>query len=504
MSYMRDSTGQRLDEIEVVDGPLSGRSLRNIAGRAWVGDQRSNGTDTSQTARVRFVLRGPTGAVRLVFSNFYVPTGGGETVNAYSVTVKASIEDPSVNGGNAAGAVTIPIFFNGSRTGVMAAGGILISDPVLINAPADWAIFVRSNATVASGDRFVLNYVTSTSASANQDGSGVSEGVVANTDSVDSGSISTSSSFAFGPAAIVAEPTNDVQARSAYIIGDSIAQATGAITVGFSTYLNQALILSGVPFMRAAVGGQKMSSDIQQKFIHRRMQLAQFARHMIINDGINDIIQSRTLAQLKADSISAWTMFARLGKKVHQATILPHPGASTDGYMTIGGQSIANPGQEAIRTGFNSWLRSGQAVIDSAGALTSVIDGAALIEVDATNTLTLNGGFWKVPAGLPEVTGTATAVSTTVITDTGKTRTANQDRTKVLAITSASTGAAQCQLIASNSTATAWTLSTAITLPTGTVQYAIGASNCYDHLHPTEAAHNLIAAGLDLAFLKTT
>lgn len=478
------------------------KPLRNVMARGNLIDTRSDGVITSQTTRIRCVIRGGAVMVRLVYANWYLPSGSAEQPMGNSYDVKASIENPSVSGGRPTGDVVIPVFFGGKRTATIENNGMAISDPVLINAPADWAVFVRSLATVTSGGRFPANYATSTTGTAQADTSGVAEGFVNNTDLVDSGTISAATGFVFGPVAVLVEAINDVHTHGALIIGDSIARGTGIVTATGS-FLAQACINQGIPIFRIAVGGDSFTFSKAPANVYRRMALARYARHALVNMGTNDIFSDSSLATLKADAIAFWHLMADQGLKVHQATILPRPGASSDAYLTASGQSIVTSSRETVRTGFNTWLRSGQAIIDAAGALTSVIDAAAPIEVNSSNVLTLNGGFWKA-GGPVSLTGTATGYTTTVITDSTKSWTTNQFQNQVVLITSATTGAGQFGRITSN-TATQISVNATPTwtLPTGTVTYQIQPAYCWDNTHPTEPGYALVTAGLDLSYLKT-
>lgn len=500
MAYMKDADGRRLDSIAIPSTAEVGRPLRNVASRGSVIDVRSNGTDTSQTGRTRHVIRGGAALVRLVFTNWYLPSGSAEQPIGNSYDVKASVENPSVSGGRPTGDVVIPVFFSGKRTATVENNSMVISDPILINAPDDWAIFVRALATVTAGGRFPTQYPTSTTGTAQTDTSGVAEGFVTNTDSVDSGTINAASGFVFGPAAILVEALNDTHAHGVVVIGDSIARGTGIVNpVG--SYLAQAAMNAGLPVLREAVGGDSFAFSKSPSNFWRRAALARFARHALVSLGINDIRTGSSLATLKSDAIAYWGQLAAQGIKVHQATLLPSPGASADGYTTVAGQSIVNSGWESVRTGFNTWLRSGQAVTDAAGALSSVIDAAAVLEVNSAGAQTLNGGFWKVAPGGITKTGTATSVTSTTVVDSGAGRTTNQDQNQVLLITGGSTGVGQIARITSN-TATTWSLNPAFSpTPTGTVTYQIAPAYCWDHLHPTEGGHALMTAALDLSYL---
>jgi len=478
--------------------------VKNVASRAQGGNSQSNGTDLTQTSRLRFVIRGSVDEVRLVFANFYLPTGGNEPINPYTVNVRCSVENPATAAGSQPGTSLIPVFFGGKRTGTIEPGGILISDPVFVNITDGQPLWVRSSPSVASGDKWVNSYTSVNSADAKFDGSGMLEGVLSGTDATDSGAISGSNSFAFGPNAILA--SSPARKPSVLVCGDSIAARTGIVSQGQVTYPTRACINAGLPVVNIAEDGERVLTVAQQISYWKRMRLAFACTDALANYGTNDIYSSAcTLAQLKADALIFWTALYRLGLKVHALTILPRPGASTDGYMTVASQSIADAPKEAIRVAYNDWLRdlsANGARAQSAGALVSVLDPCSVIEVNAAGAPTMNGGFIKSVAA-PIRTGTATSVAGNVITDTAATRTVNAEIGLTLAITNATTGAAQAQTVLTN-TATAWTLLSALSpVPTGTVGYQLGQSYIYDGTHPTEKAHQDIGDALNLSQVIT-
>ena len=82
-------------------------------------------------------------------------------------------------------------------------------------------------------------------------------------------------------------------------------------------------------------------------------------------------------------------------------------------------------GMETNRRSFNTWCRNG-CQVDSSGApvltggtpspyIHGVIDIAAAVEVDSSNTLTLNGGYWQAPSApvvaAQTLTGSPTATA---------------------------------------------------------------------------------------------
>ena len=475
---------------------------RAVSMRGKVGSNQSNGTDTSQTSRTRWVVRGDNGGIKLVFANFRLPSGSNEPTNPYTVSVKASIEDPSVSTGSPTGAILIPVFFNGKRTGTMEPGAVLVSDEVFVNAPSGSVLWLRCCATVASGDRWVNHFAASSNIAANPDGGGASEGAVANTDATDSGTVSAGNVNAFVPVCIIGRPTAESRVPAVMIAGDSIASETGILYAGGRSYMTRACMNAGYSTIGLGEGGERFSHVVQQALYWKRMQLATYSTHVLSNYGTNDIYSGGySLAQMKTVALSAWKLWHRLGLKVHQLTVLPRPGTSTDGYMTVAGQTIADAGKEAVRTGFNAWLldtSASGAVAQSDGTLLGVIDPTVGYEVNSSGVPTIGGGYWK-SAGAVVTSGTATGVTSTVITDSGKARGTNADVGLVLAILTATTGAGQSQTILSN-TATAWTLLGALTTtPTGTVTYQVGPSYNYDGTHPTGLFHAERGDSLDVS-----
>lgn len=497
----------------ILDVPASSRAelartyeragWRTVSRRGKVSVAQSNGTDLTQKSRTRWQITGPVVELKLVFTNFLLTSGLHEPANPYTVSFQVCIEDPTTDAGDSTGAVTIPVFFAGKRTGVMEASSVLESDPFVVNfATAGRVLWIRCSPTVASGDKWVNATTSSSSGSANFDGGGLGEGVVAGSSTIDSGTIALANAFCFTPAAILGRGVPATRKPAVLITGDSIAAETYNITAGNVSWPTRACMLAGYATTRISEGGERLFQIIAPATSWKRLRLGRHHTHVLSNYGTNDIYASaRTLAQLKADVLAAAAMWASLGLKAFQATVLPRPGASTDGYMSVAGQSITDAAKETVRTGFNDWLLDASAAgarAQSGGALVGVLDPCQFVETNAAGVLTHNGGFWRVPAVVGAITGTATGYTTTTVTDSGAARTVNGDQGKVLAITSATTGAGQAAVVVSN-TATTWTLLAAITLPTGTVTYQVGASYFVDGIHPSESAHDLIGNAIDVS-----
>jgi hypothetical protein len=100
----------------------------------------------------------------------------------------------------------------------------------------------------------------------------------------------------------------------------------------------------------------------------RRLRAAAYTRHALSCFGRNDIAV-RTSAQIMGDFVTIWRMFNRRGPKVWQTTVTPRTN-STDGWATVGNQTIASASEETKRLAINDWLRDGAPVV--AGAVAAV------------------------------------------------------------------------------------------------------------------------------------
>jgi hypothetical protein len=168
------------------------------------------------------------------------------------------------------------------------------------------------------------------------------------------------------------------------------------------------------------------------------MELGSFATTAWTNFGINDLITGRTLAQLKADTLTLAGFIAAAGQKHIVQTLFPQT-SSTDAWTTATGQTVTS--FEADRVAFNSWLRdtSASGFIAQAKVLYptyrgAIFDVCTYCEVNAAGVLTLNGGRWKQPTGAAAFTGsvTAGAGTKTSFTDSAMTAAANTHRGRAI------------------------------------------------------------------------
>lgn len=135
-------------------------------------------------------------------------------------------------------------------------------------------------------------------------------------------------------------------------------------------------------------------------------------------------------------------------------------------------------------------------------AIKNVFDSASAVEVNGSGVKGTNGGFWGLPVGPTLVTGTLTASTSTVATDSTKTWTQDQYRGYTLMITAdATTPASVGQVVCLGNNGTAGTMGNFgvwITTPSVGASYAILQVLCLnDGIHPTTQGHILMAQKID-------
>lgn len=255
------------------------------------------------------------------------------------------------------------------------------------------------------------------------------------------------------------------------------------------------------PGMSIGIAGEKLEHVVNPLTFSTRFDIARYHTHVLDGYLINDVGQGRTVSQMKADLLTQAYKFMSWGIHYMKATCLPLTD-STDGHLTVASQT--KRANEARRTGVNDYLRdtSGNGFVAQADAAVANIPGAGRAfvidvcsgyEVDASNTPVLNGGFIKAPVATL-YTGTATAGSTSSLTDSSKNFPVNGLAGKVIRITTGA-GAGQVGVVSYN-TATVVTLPIASFFPVTpdtTSTYVIYDGLSVDGTHPSGVGSSGIA-----------
>lgn len=243
----------------------------------------------------------------------------------------------------------------------------------------------------------------------------------------------TNGAFKYGvsPTVIVGD---DTSGKSILMLGDSIPRGSGFnLTTG--TYLqdlnffNLAVANAGSAgsynCANAAYQGSTLSEMVaatQAGGGRSRLLLINYADWVIDEHGTNDLALVADWTILAANKLLLGRLCHARGAKFATTTILPRV-TSTDNCLTIANQTKVAGAGTTRRDSFNSWCRNGFQV-DASGApvvsggtpspdIDSYVEICSNVEVDATNTFALGGGYWRVP--------TAPAVSGIAVTSTGGT-----------------------------------------------------------------------------------
>lgn len=474
----------------------------------------------SRSSRMSVIPTKSSSHIVLAFANISNANNLGEWPGDCTVRVSAALEYLSSSGVTSETGVRVGATFGSRKHGEMAPGAVLFSDPIPFDAVAGTQFFVRINMQTA-GSSLMMPVGFSPQGGTGPGGLNNGEGVSTQA-AIVNGTISTATVGTQtypGPVAILGYVDGAVP--TAAILGDSIMAGVGDEGYGRNDggYLVRAL--SGqtgikyvfpttplVPFIRLARSGETLASFLTnasgsafgaQTFSSVRSAIADLASTILFEYGTNDL--GGTLATIKANYVQAANSFLRRGKNFVGCTLLPKT-TSTDGWMTATNQTVG--ASESDRVAFNTWLRDGTfAAATIAPAKCAVFDGAAAVEVNASNVLTLNGGRWKAEAngGTPAASGTLTSGSTTILlNDTTKAWTQDQWRGYSLVMTSGA-DAGQCNTILSN-TATALNLGGLTSTPATGDAYQIVRTYTKDGGHPTSTGHAAIAMTFNLGLVK--
>lgn len=347
----------------------------------------SNGTtDLSETSRVRFVATADCDGITLLFAN-----GAADFPNPDAVTYQCSIEDsigqiyPAFFNGALTVTITNPVVSGGHYTGRAA---VAETDKVGISFKKGDIFWIRTCVTVEAGKKWVCNFYT------------LDDYAEVNANRVlGGGSLAWISGRAHpGPAAIFGNV--DAATRCLAIIGDSHFVHNNASYIGDNIILN----LMGADFGKNdAHAFMAMGSETAQSFAANygrpvRGLLLPGCTGAVISYGTNDIAGGATLAQCQERILGVCSALVAYGIPRRTVCVL-YPCTTDAGGLTP-------VGTEAIRVGYNNWLRAG-APVDAAtlvavsiGTLGALLMGVGahpitgLLRFDLAAETSVNSGRW--------------------------------------------------------------------------------------------------------------
>ena len=278
--------------------------------------------------------------------------------------------------------------------------------------------------------------------------------------------------FGVAPQCVVGD---DTSGKSVLFTGDSVGLGAGfKETTGYyacnRNMFDVAIADGQFNTLNACKGGSTLAQMVAattQGGGRSRMLLSAYADWHIDQHGTNDLGLGGTWQALAANKLLLGWLDYKIGVRFAITTITPRV-TTTDACLTTANQTTG--GLETNRRNFNTWCRNG-CQVDGSGApvltggtpspyIQGVIDIAASVEVDASNTLTLNGGYWQVPVAPVVTAQTLTgSPSTTALAVSGTPYVAHEHVGRAVRITS---GARAGQVaVVSDNTTSALTLFTA-------------------------------------------
>lgn len=404
--------------VSIPRGPWG--SLQPVTNRQVFPEQNlytTTATYTSITFRSRHVIQENCPWVIVVWANKCYP----ETVVGNAVTYKAAFDYVPAGAASLNSIVVNPITLQGGQSTVTVPyGGILQSDPIFGPFKKGDSILIRTYVSVASvGMKWPLGMTL------NWGWEGTATGDATATANF---SLSfTAGNTGVSPAAILGPVYNR---PSVGICGDSINDGAGDSGPGPFNNLGPVTRAIEGQFgsIKVASPGDRVGSCVAFNTYSGRGLFLSQCRNIVDNYGTNDLNNGDSLATIQANLITFWQMWT--GRNVFRQTIDPKT-TSTDTWMTIANQTQYS--YESIRQALNTWIRAGCPMVNgvavavgTAGALIAgqpghplkgIIDTASMVEVNASNVLTLNGGYWMVngTANWPTSDGTHNSANTSAL-----------------------------------------------------------------------------------------
>lgn len=313
------------------------------------------------------------------------------------ITVSASVERNSTVSAATPAPVAVRVTFNGSPSVVLAPGSWALSDPIMVDDVQRSGFYVRTFTGVSEvGQTWPSNghtrgalYPGEMAWYGDRTGSAEITGGFAGT------------ALAHGPAAILTMPTDRPVVT---VVGDSITQGSndGGAGEGYWTRYGNA---QRVRVNKAAANGESARWVLDTTNNRDTLWLQVVGSDYVVCAlGTNDSSQWQNLTGMQEHFPRVWDrMNASAREGVYQTTLPPNT-TSTDSWATTANQMVRN--FEAVRTGFNAWLRSGAPITgrgvigDPSHPLKGVLDVAPAVE-DAGKWRPgfTNDGVHPTPAG---------------------------------------------------------------------------------------------------------
>lgn len=428
----------------------------------------------------------PTSYIQLVWVN---QNFNGATTNPFTFT--ASVQAIPTSATNVASVATKQVTFNGGATSiVVGANQLIFSDPI-------WAPLLPTNGAYYYVKSCPSSVVSSNNWPLTSTGGNLGEGQTTGDQTMNSSATFTSTTQMFKPSLIL---TPNVGKRQSWLgIGNSIMDGSNDSLVGrgfFGMFLDS----NNLSGNKIAVAGERLGTVLASNYWNQRYRLALYATHAIVEYPINDLINGDSLATVQANAIAFWYILYSQGIRVCQTTTTPRT-TSTDFWQTVAGQTKTS--FESTRIAWNNWLRAGAPCTVSGYTVTAVavgtpgavpcpylyrtLDLASVLEVNSSNVLTQDGGFWLV--GNTIRSGSVSSATSTSLSDTSASFNSLPVGGALVKIVSG-TGSGQVNWCVGNPNNTQINLLNSwATTPDATSQYAVIDIGTRDGLHMSTNFH---------------
>ncbi len=437
--------------------PEFGSSKAQVATRCYANEAvaYSPGTALSTTYRIQHVIPYACSSIRLEYGNFNITSAGTESSPGNTITVSAALEYDEYS---------YQLTFGGQTSVSIAPGQLVTSDPLKISIPAGTTVFSR---TCPSVSKTGLKWPYTTVGQSTDGMSAVNTNATLQEGGLQYGA---NNQYVYGPSAMLG--TISGTGGSVALVGDSIMQGVGDIA--YENGFGVRALNNEVPFIRMAEPGTTAAEWANSNNTTDRMSLASHVNYVVCNLGTNDL-GSSTVSQIESNLTTLWNRFNNMGIKVYQTTLTPKT-YSTDNWLsntnqtpyginisnatnarpivittsqnhllatgetltiqgvtgntaangtftitvlspttfslngTSGNGTFARTGQaynyDANRIAINKWIRSQPL------PLAGYFDTASKVEVNESNSLTVNGGYWMTaPIASSEIATSGTADS---------------------------------------------------------------------------------------------
>jgi lysophospholipase L1-like esterase len=360
-----------------------GLATEGPAGRRWVGTWSASSQAASAPLHIsgqtlRQIVRTSIGgdSVRIRLSNQY----GTSDLLVGAARVAVSAGGSAIADGTDRG-----LRFNGSSSVIVAAGTVMVSDPVELNVPplGDVAVSIYLPGNVAATTRHDIGLQTNYMSAPGDF-----------TAAIDFAATTTTQSFHFLTAV---EVRGAATAGAVVTLGDSVTDGFGSTPDGNQRWpnllaerLQEDPSTADMAVLNAGISGNRILHDIVGPSALSRLDrdslVQSGATHLIVSQGNNDILipdligipaQNVTVEQIVQGHQQIITRARVMGLRVYGATLFPVEGFPYPGFWT--------PLMEEKRQAVNNWIRT-------SGAYDAVIDFDAVLR-DPAQPTRLRAGY---------------------------------------------------------------------------------------------------------------